>query len=355
MEPAEVQALYGGDYAERYNAIWQESEAWAPEAAHHERTIASLLGEGTRWLDAGCGTGWNLSRFPGVERAGLDLSPDMLAQARPANPDALFFRQGDLRDDVAEWHDQWDLVTCTGQPWCYVSSLDEIKRVAANLAAWTAPQGRCFVPLFDLEDFTGVQLPYPAPGEVVANDSAVITGVFWSAWDAGGHHRDMVAPAVGYWIELFSRYFRRVEITRWPHDPPSLPVARRNLLASEKRGPDDDGAPAVVIWHPVPPSVHDEPEPEPEPAPPTDEAEGSGGPDADAGDGAQPVIEASPPPPDSPAPVRPPDHAEPGLPPGRLPGRGLYDQPLSYLVARFAPWKPAFWRSATRRAKKLRS
>src|SRR5690606_31123159 len=64
--------------------------------------------------------------------------------------------------------------------------------------------------------------------------------------------RDMIAPAVGYWIELFARYFKRIEVLRWPHDPPFLPIARRNLLLSDKREPGDDRA-TELIEHPVPP------------------------------------------------------------------------------------------------------
>lgn len=356
MEPAEVQSLYGGDYADRYEQIWQESASWSPEAWHHVRSLRELLEPGARWLDAGCGTGWNLSQFPGVDRAGLDLSPDMLAKARAANPDARFF-QGDLRDDVPEWRDAWDLVSCTGQPWSYVATMEEIDQVVANLANWTAPEGRCFLPMSDLTDFTGLEPPYPAPGEPPWVDLAIVTGVFWSLHDAGGHHRHMVAPMAGYWIEAFSRHFRRIDIVRWPHEPSFLPVARRNLLASEKRRPGDD-EPTEVVWHPIPPSSDDPPAPPPSgqsvPAPAPEPVVASEPEPSPEPVDAVPAGEVAPIPEDpSGRAVPPTDHAEPGLPPGRLPGRGLYDQPLSYLVTRFAPWKPAFWRSATRRARKL--
>src|SRR4051794_2982724 len=101
--------LYGPDYAAAYDGDWQESEIWGREAAHHVRTISSLLTPGAEWLDVGCGTGWFLSQFPDVERAGTDYSPSMLDKARVANPSAKFFVENDARVDVPDWHDRWDL------------------------------------------------------------------------------------------------------------------------------------------------------------------------------------------------------------------------------------------------------
>jgi SAM-dependent methyltransferase len=251
MRPDQVRALYGGQYAKRFNKIWHESEMWEPEAGHHITTLTSLIGPDTRWLDVGCGTGWMLSRFPDTTRAGMDISPSMLAEARKANPSAEFFREGDIRQDVPEWHDAWDLVTCNGAPWSYLDTMEEIHQVARNLAAWTAPGGRCLMGIFDLEDYTGIKAPYPAPGEERWIDIPVITGVFWSFYDAGGLHQNMIAPSMEYWIDLFSQHFRKVEIVRWPHDPPFLLLPRRNLLASEKREPGDE-TPAEVVFHPVP-------------------------------------------------------------------------------------------------------
>lgn len=57
---------------------------------HANRPVSSLL-------DIGCGGGKNvLNLKQGLEVTGLDLSPDMLAQARALNPDCTFF-QGDMR------------------------------------------------------------------------------------------------------------------------------------------------------------------------------------------------------------------------------------------------------------------
>ena len=96
MREEDVRALYGGQYAKRFNQIWHDSEKWKAEAAHDYSTLSGLITEDTRWLDVGCGTGWMLSEFPDTVRAGVDISPDMLTEAREANPSALFLREGDL-------------------------------------------------------------------------------------------------------------------------------------------------------------------------------------------------------------------------------------------------------------------
>lgn len=339
MEPAEVQALYGGAYAENYNTIWQESDRWEAEAAHHLRSLRELVGPETRWLDVGCGTGWNLSHFPGVERGGLDLSPDMLRQAAAANPDALFFRQGDIRIDIPEWHDRWDLVTCTGQPWSYLATMAEIESALTNLARWTAPGGVCFAPMGDLTDLTGLPVDLPRPGEDPPYDTPMITGVIWSLHESDRDHLHMIWPSLGFCLGIFARHFRRVEVVRWPHDPPWIPVARRVLVGREKREPGDD-SPVTIIEHPIPGAAPDPDlvqaapsadEPEPAPAP------GRTSPATATGPSVAPLPAA----------------AESGAP-GRIPGRPLYDQPLSYLARRFKPWTRSFWRSAARRASRPR-
>lgn len=326
MEPTDVQALYGGDYAARYDQIWQESDRWGAEAGHHLRSLRELVGPETRWLDVGCGTGWNLSHFPGVTRGGLDLSPDMLAQARTANPDALFLREGDIRDDVEEWHDAWDLVTCTGQPWSYLRTMDEIESALTNLARWTAPDGTCWAPMGDLTDLTGQPVHVPLPGEPPLDDAPMITGVIWSLHESQRDHIHMIWPSVGWCVGVMARHFRRVEIRRWPHDPPWIPVARRVLVATEKRRPGDD-TPATIVEHPVPEPDPVEPGPdpvEPEPAP-------------------DPVAAVEPV-----GPVGPVATVEPS---GRIAGRRLVDQPFSYVVGRIRPWNPAFWRSVALRVR----
>jgi SAM-dependent methyltransferase len=250
--PTEGPEAYDRTYADRYDEDWWESERWGPEAENHVASLRPLLARpGVRWLDCACGTGWLLSRFPGVARAGFDLTPAMLEHARAANPDALFIEQGDLRRDVPAWRDGFDVVTCTGQPWMYLPSMADVSVAVANMAAWTRPDGVLFVPIADLTDLAGVPLdPNPAGGRP-PEGLPVITGALWSQWEYGGMHHHMIAPSLSAWIDLFSRHFLTVEVQRWPHAPGFLPLARRILVGRDKRPPGDTG-PTQVVERAVP-------------------------------------------------------------------------------------------------------
>ena len=187
-----------------------------------------------------------------MPRAGTDLSPAMLEQARAANPDALFFREGDARVDVPEWHDAWDVVSCTGQPYSYFATMDEVEALAANLARWTRPGGTCVVQVCDLLDLSGYQPSYDFDAEISEGHSISITGALWSWEDSTGTlHRDMVWPSLDVWVRWFKRWFRTVEVVHWPHDPPApyLLAPRRLLVLTDKRVEGDD-RPATVVVHP---------------------------------------------------------------------------------------------------------
>ncbi len=57
------------------------------------------LGQGSRVLDVGCGTGWVVQhlrrRYPGIEVEGMDLSTEMLREARARDPEGSYF-EGDV-------------------------------------------------------------------------------------------------------------------------------------------------------------------------------------------------------------------------------------------------------------------
>jgi hypothetical protein len=48
---------------------------------------------------------------------------------------------------MPDWRDRWGLVSCMWYANGMVDSVSEVLRVIENLAAWTAPQATCFVPL----------------------------------------------------------------------------------------------------------------------------------------------------------------------------------------------------------------
>src|SRR5204862_5470678 len=107
-------ATYDEEYARTYDARFVLPGHYRLKTEFEVGWLRRLLHEGWRWLDVACGTGYFLSRFPEVPRAGLDLSPAMLERARAANPDAIELRQGDFTDDFPDWAGAgaWDLVTC---------------------------------------------------------------------------------------------------------------------------------------------------------------------------------------------------------------------------------------------------
>jgi hypothetical protein len=141
----------------------------------------------------------------------------MLARAREANPDALFFRQMDFTEAMPEWHGEWDLVTCMWYAYGMVESLAEVTRVVRNLAAWTSDRGTCFLPLFDPKKLRGVRVPYLHENVAFPPGTVLLTGVTWTWIERSGkRHQDMVAPATEVMVEMFERYFDTVKLVRYP-------------------------------------------------------------------------------------------------------------------------------------------
>ena len=254
MRPDAVRELYDHQTASTYNERWHGSP-WGNDTDHLADAIGRRVHPTVRWLDVGCGTGHFLSRFPGIERAGTDLSPSMLAEARAASPDALFFEEWDFREDNPDWHDGFTLVTCTGEPWSYVETIAETERFVANLARWTAPGGTCLLAVQDHLDLTGIDLPYHIPGEPGFPGEIQLKALVWSMSDRSHEHladagvkwhHDMVWPLLGHWIATFGLHFRTIIIETLPHDPPWLNTPRRVLLARDKRA-EGDLTPANVV------------------------------------------------------------------------------------------------------------
>jgi SAM-dependent methyltransferase len=348
MDPDAVRELYDVDTARTYNERWHGSN-WGNDTEHTAEAIGRRVVDGIRWLDVGCGTGHFLSRFPGVDRAGTDLSPSMLAEARKASPDALFFKEWDFRNDNPEWRDGFSLVTCTGQPWSYLDTVVETEKVIENLANWTAPGGTLLVLAKDQLDLSGVDLPYHINGEPGFPGTIYMKAVVWSMVDRSHEHipeignkwhHNMVWPLIDHWVATLGLYFNTVIVESLPHDPPWMHTPRRMLVAKDKRA-EGDTTPVNVIRTNVlvPYAATIAPTPsEVEPAP-----------EAPAPEAPAPVAVEAPAPeaaPEAPAPEAPAPVAEEA--PGGRPR--LRDLPLSHLVHKFRPWKVSFWRSALGRA-----
>jgi SAM-dependent methyltransferase len=217
MKVEDVLEVYDREYARTYD----ERFLLAPHArAAFEREVAmigGMLDRGGRWLDVACGTGRLLARFPGVARAGLDLSPAMLERARAANPDALFLREGDFRDPVPEWEGTFSLVTCMWYAYGLVESIADVEAVVGNVARWTSTGGIAFVPVWDPRNLSRrIRIPHLLRDRFYGG-SVAITGLTWT-WieESGKRHSNMIAPHPEHMREMFREHFADVSLVSYP-------------------------------------------------------------------------------------------------------------------------------------------
>lgn len=237
MRSQDVQALYDADYAAAYDDIFLLGPLNQANTEFELALIRKALANGGQWLDLGCGTGHFLARFPGVARAGLDLSEAMVALARSRNPDALFVEQGDFRTPRPEWVGRWDLVTCMWAAYSYVDSLDEAARLVRNMADWTAPGGTVLIPCLD---FPGDGIPHELEPDPWGG-AAKVNGYIWS-WDHGDKsHRNLILPHTGQMVAWLAPFFDRIRVVRYP-------IARTAVLAQARRAADDPAHAATIVW-----------------------------------------------------------------------------------------------------------
>jgi SAM-dependent methyltransferase len=215
LDDESVLRIYDERYARTYDERFLHGEPWKDVLSQYmEETIGGLIPPGGSWLDVACGTGWYLSRFPDVERAGLDLSPAMLEFAARRNPRVPLIH-GSFFDDKPEWNGRWDLVTNLWYAYQHTSSMRDIEDVIARHAAWVSPTGTLLVHVGDSEDF------YPhtsIPWESLVNGGSVfITATMWSWKEADGtRHDDLVAPQLQHMVNMIARYFDDLEVRWWP-------------------------------------------------------------------------------------------------------------------------------------------
>jgi SAM-dependent methyltransferase len=237
VDKAQVLKTYDGEYARAYESRYVLSDHYRKKAGFEAGVLADLIPDGGQWLDVACGTGYLLSRFPGVRRAGIDISPDMLALARQANPDVLFLEERDFTDEVPEWTGRWDVVSCTWYSYGLVESLRAVERLIANLAAWTSERGSCFVPVFDPANLgRGIRVPYLHRNAGFPPGTILITSVTWT-WieNSGQRHDDMVAPTVEHMTAILERYFESVQLVPYPKLKRWGRRRMKALIASSKR------------------------------------------------------------------------------------------------------------------------
>lgn len=245
MRRNEVLALYDGAYAEAYDQRFLLADHTAPNAQRELELIGERLAAyGASWLDIGCGTGWYLARFPGVRRAGLDLSGAMLEIARQRSPDAEF-RQGDFRDPVPEWRGAWSLVSCMWAAYAYVDTIGEVGKVIANMIDWTAPGGSVLIPIIDLPDLRNFDVTYREAtyfsGEVWVN------GVIWSWTDetSGKLHENLLAPHTDQFIDWLAPSFEEIRVVPYPRILEGV-VSRKAVIATRRRPAAGDRRARIV-------------------------------------------------------------------------------------------------------------
>lgn len=217
MKIEQVLQTYDAQYAAEYDQTFLHDEWSKASVAFQLALLGQHLRTARRWLDVACGTGFVLSQFPEIERTGLDISPAMLAHAHKRNPGVRLV-EGDFRAPRPEWNDQWDVVSCMWWAYCLVESMTEIRQLVGRLAAWTAPEGTCFLPLCNPQKFDSVHIRIPyvdpkVPGRIM------ITGITWTyIQDNGKRHDDVVSPQVEHMVSMFEEHFDDVRVVEGPMD-----------------------------------------------------------------------------------------------------------------------------------------
>ncbi len=128
-------------------------------------------------LDAGCGTGRvgrELARR-GIDVAGVDIDPEMLATARKRSPD-VDWRLADLAD--ADLGRTFDIIVMAGNVMIFLAAGTEAA-VVANMARHLAPGG-CLVSGFQLMPGRLSLEEYDA----IATSAGLELVERWATWDA---------------------------------------------------------------------------------------------------------------------------------------------------------------------------
>ncbi len=259
MKKEDVWQIYDNKYTNDYNERYLLNPFSKISSDTEINVFKNLINEETEWLDLGCGTGYFLSLFPGTKRAGLDISPKMLELAETGNTDALFFKEGDFRTDMPEWHNKWSLISCMWGAYCYVNSMIELETVVSNIINWNKTGGDVFLPIIDLEDLRpNVVIPYELEIDVFGG-KLDLTSVTWSWTEAETKifHKHLVSPHVEHFIKLLQPHYEEIEIVRYPPYMQGW-VSRKAIVAKNKRLITDFENPAVVTWQEMPsPAVTD--------------------------------------------------------------------------------------------------
>lgn len=127
---------------DRLNAARKDYRAEAVELAGLIR--ARVADTATSLLDVGCGTGRHGEEFRrlGFEYVGVDLSPEMLTEARKRLPSTTFV-ESDLRSLSLE--EQFDAVVCLNATIGYMLTIEDLVAALRNLTRHVKPGGMLLI------------------------------------------------------------------------------------------------------------------------------------------------------------------------------------------------------------------
>lgn len=234
MKLGDILELYDQEYAAHYNDRFLLGDAYRDTTEYEVQLLQGLLASAENWLDVACGTGYMLSRFPGVRRLGCDLSSAMLEVAMRENPDVDFVLC-DFLDDRPEWRNQWDLVSCMWQAYSYLDMVEDVLHLIDNLASWTSVGGTCFLPICDLEAVIGQELPHRQWLDTL-DGTLQVDAIVWSCLEPSGRrHLNLIAPHRELFVRTFKKYFERVHIIDYPRSNQDAVVSRPRAVVAQGR------------------------------------------------------------------------------------------------------------------------
>ena len=147
-------------YSEIFSRIYNEfGWNYYPEAFAEQLTawIRKNMPHAKRVLDLGCGTGvlCRILRAQGFEADGADLSENMIAIARAADPEGHYETA-----DMTEYspRKKYDLVTCTGDAMNHLTDLRDVDKTFGRVLGYLE-KGGYFI--FDLLNETEITEPEP--------------------------------------------------------------------------------------------------------------------------------------------------------------------------------------------------
>jgi SAM-dependent methyltransferase len=178
-----------------------ERRSWIARAAffHSEDLLylKFLIGEGSRVLELGCGTGHLLAALKPSYGVGVDISDGMIAQARKAHPFLTFFT-GDIEDEdfVRQLPGPFDFIVVVDT----LGELDDCQAMFEHLHCLCTHSTRLVIgyfshlwyPALKLAEATGLKMPQPPQNILSPSDVCALAAL--ADFEPVKGERRMLAP-----------------------------------------------------------------------------------------------------------------------------------------------------------------